>query len=145
MHIILELKSKKKMKYLIVFLLTITSYFALNEAENCGKNMVQFQNQLAQGVMLKVNCTSRDNNLRDHFVAFNGAPYEIKFDEAPFRNTRWLCTMQHGKSSKYFRAYQGSFYPRCGQTRGYIAKFDGIYLSKNGHPDTYKYNWDPLP
>ncbi|KFK30572.1 hypothetical protein AALP_AA7G279300 [Arabis alpina] len=133
------------MKYLIVFLLTIASFFALNEAAgDCGKNRVQFINQIAKGVILKVNCTSLDNTLHTQFLPYKGKPYQIIFDEAFGGSTRWLCTLQHGKITQDFRAYnQGSMFPRCGQKRDYFARKDGIYLSKNLGPTLLKLNWAP--
>lgn len=133
------------MNYLIYFLLTISLCFTLNEAESCLKNLVQFENQIGKGVILKVSCKSRDNNLGDHFLPFKGTPFVIRFHEAKFGKTEWVCTVQHGKFTKLFRAYKGVFFPRCGEKRIYIAKGDGIYLSKNLGPETLKYPWDKLP
>lgn len=116
----------------------------MNEADEVGclKNLVQFENQIDKGVTLKVNCQSRDNKLGDHFLPFKGTPFVIRFHEAKFGKTEWTCTVTHGKFSKYFRAYKGVFFTRCGEKRIYIAKGDGIYLSKNLGPETFKYTWD---
>lgn len=133
------------MNYLIVFLVSITFYFTLNEAKGCLKNMVEFHNQVGKGVTLKVSCNSKDDNLGDHFMAYKASPFTIRFHEASLGKTVWHCTMQHGKFTKYFRAYKGVFIPRCGEKRTYIAKSDAIYLSKNLGPEMFKYTWDRLP
>lgn len=133
------------MNYVIVFLLTITLYFTLNEAKECPKNMVQFDNQIAKGVTLKVSCASKDDNLADHFVAYKDFPFTIEFHEAVIGRTRWICTIQHGKFKKYFRAWNQGFFARCGETRKYIARSDAIYIEKNQGPETFKYTWDRLP
>lgn len=133
------------MNYLIGFS-NITFYFSLNDVGgSCLINMVNFQNELAKNIVLKVNCTSRNDNLGNHFVAFKGVPFEIKCHEITLGKTEWFCTVRHGKFSKYFRAYKKTFIPRCGQKRFYTARFDGIYLSKNLGPNSVMNTWDQLP
>lgn len=133
------------MNYLIVFLLTITLYFTLNEARGCPKNMIQFDNQIGKGVTLKVSCESKDDKLADHYVAYKDFPFTIEFHEAAFGRTRWHCTMQHGKFKKYFRAWNQGFGARCNEIRKYIARSDAIYIEKNYDPEEFKYAWDRLP
>ncbi|CAN8229020.1 unnamed protein product [Cochlearia groenlandica] len=108
--------------------------------------MIQFQNELGAGHRLKVNCTSKDNTGHVHYVEYKGTPYDIKFNEAIMGMTRWFCTVQHLHGTKpvhstIFRAYKGSAFPRCGQIRAYIARLNGIFLSKNRSPPEFKYPW----
>lgn len=127
------------MSRLIAFLL-ITLYFGLNKA--CEDCTLIFRNALRPNSVLNVNCESNKNDRRTGTVKFQSNPIRINFREAVIERTTWHCSLRQGGYSQYFRAYRGSFpFPRCGELRIYIAKVDGIYLSKNADPEKLDQRW----
>lgn len=79
----------------------------------CRQNVIRFQNQLAKGRMLKLNCSSKNDIIGTQFVADKDISYEIRFYEAAYGKTKWFCNMYHGprwKYSQHFRAYKGVFF-----------------------------------
>ncbi|XP_019099106.1 PREDICTED: uncharacterized protein LOC109132230 [Camelina sativa] len=128
------------MNCLVAFLLIITLSFGFNEA--CEDNTIIFRNALRPGTNLKVSCESNKKHRREGAVKFKSNPVRIDFQEAVFDRTTWHCLLQHGAYSQYYRAYRGSApIRRCGELRVYIAKPDGIYLSKNAGPEKFDYPW----
>ncbi|XP_019092659.1 PREDICTED: uncharacterized protein LOC109129283 [Camelina sativa] len=128
------------MNCLVAFLLIITLSFKFNEAfRDCE---ILFQNQLGPGTNLTVSCESNKEDRKEGAVKFNGTPVRINFREAVFERTLWFCLLQHGAYSQYYRAYRGRIpIPRFGEKRLYIARPDGIYLSKNANPELFDQPW----
>lgn len=128
------------MKHFIVFLLiTVALQFRLNDA--CSDNDVVFRNRLGKDIILKVNCESNKKHPSIGSVKFKGIPHRITFGEEVGGKTTWHCLLRQGQHTSHFRAYKGSFIPRCGELRVYIAKPDGIYLSKNAGPEKLDQRW----
>ncbi|XP_023642301.1 S-protein homolog 30 [Capsella rubella] len=125
----------------IAFLLVITLSFGFNEA--CKECTLIIQNLLTPGSNLKVICESNRKDRVNGEVKFKSNPVQINFKEAYLERTTWHCMLRQGAYSQYFRAYRGSApVPRCGELRVYIAKPDGIYLSKNRGPEKLDYRWN---
>lgn len=108
----------------------------------CEENTVVFRNRLGAGRILKVDCLSNRTDRKIGYVNFNEIPYRINFHEAVFDRTTWNCLLRDGNKLLHFRAYLGNvFPPRCGDLRVYIAKPNGIYLSKNADPEKFNNPW----
>ncbi|KAF8096658.1 hypothetical protein N665_0304s0023 [Sinapis alba] len=131
------------MNYLI--LLVIAMCFGLNEGK-CFTNILELQNNLSPGSILKVNCSSNKGDVEPvHQVKLN-VRYQIVVlewgwgDRVVFR-----CLLRHGRKMEYsqtiWRAYRAAAEYRCGEKRSWIAKADGIYLVRNGEPKGLKYPW----
>lgn len=134
------------MNYLI-FLLIIAMCSGLNEGCIwCNMNTLEVQNQLNQGITLKVNCSSNRNHVEGlHELKFN-EKYNISVQEFGMgRRIVWRCTLRFGdkvKSSQtIWRAYRGARESRCGEIRSWIAKVDGIYMEKNFKSEGLRYYW----
>lgn len=128
------------MNCLIALLLIVTLCFTLNEA--CEDCTIIFRNGLRPGSILRVNCESSKKHRVTGTVKFKSMPVRINFKEAVVERTTWHCLLQQGTYSQHFRAYRGSApIRRCGELRVYIAKPDGIYLSKNAGPEKLDYRW----
>ncbi|CAN6808766.1 unnamed protein product [Brassica oleracea] len=127
-----------------VFLLTIALFVGFHEAK-CRKNTVSFQNKLAKShSTLEVHCKSKDDDLGVHRVKFNGHAYKFRFGDDIFVRTKWDCLLRKGPKMEYaqgFRAYTGGFARKCGESYMWIAKDDGIYLSRNGKRVGQKLDW----
>ncbi|KAG7588397.1 Plant self-incompatibility S1 [Arabidopsis suecica] len=109
----------------------------------CENSILAFRNELTPGSILKVNCTSKNNNIvRD--VRFQETT-EWKFNENPFKRTIWKCLLRQGPKMEnqhtLWRAYRGGSTRRCGQIRRWIAKTDGVYLEGNLAPRKRMYDW----
>ncbi|ESQ38574.1 hypothetical protein EUTSA_v10029361mg [Eutrema salsugineum] len=121
----------------LIFLLIIILFVRSSEAK-CGKNAVVFKNKLASSrSILEVHCKSKYDDLGVHFVKFNAHAYTFRFRDNVFIRTKWDCLIRKGRKMEYidFRAYTGGFVRRCGASYTWIAKDDGVYLSKNGKPE----------
>ncbi|CAA7019037.1 unnamed protein product [Microthlaspi erraticum] len=115
----------------------------------CHKNTLVFQNNLFQShAVLKVHCKSRDDDLGDHFVNFQGPGYDFRFGDNIFLTTKWHCSLAKGTNPQYsreFQAYEGApIFRRCSAVYAWEARDDGIYLSKNREPLQLMYSWDKI-
>ncbi|KAF8098236.1 hypothetical protein N665_0270s0008 [Sinapis alba] len=139
------------MNNIFVYLFVIVAlYFGLNEAHpthNCRKNTLTFQNHLfSSHSILKVHCKSRNDDLGDHFVKFEGPAYNFSFHDniIVFLKTKFDCNLWKGANLEYhqsFRAYTANFVISCGELITWDARDDAIYLSKNDEPEELKHKW----
>ncbi|ESQ51215.1 hypothetical protein EUTSA_v10017540mg [Eutrema salsugineum] len=121
----------------------------LNEAldMNCHKNTVVFQNHLfTSRSILKVHCKSKNDDLGEHFVEFEGPSYNFSFHDSViiFLSTKWDCNLWKGANMEYhqsIRAYVAELIPRCGKLYAWDVRDDAIYLSKDDEPEEPKYQW----
>ncbi|EOA32444.1 hypothetical protein CARUB_v10015720mg [Capsella rubella] len=119
----------------------ILSCFGSNEAK-CHKNTVAFRNSLSQShSVLKVHCWSKDDDLGDHFLNFEGPTYNFSFHDSVFTGTSFTCNLYKGAYQRTIVAYLGAAIYRCGALYTWVARDDAIYLSKNGKPETLEYQW----
>ncbi|EOA34345.1 hypothetical protein CARUB_v10021868mg [Capsella rubella] len=133
------------MSNLIVFVLAIAMCFGLNEGSGCALNTLKLRNELGRGSLLKIDCTSNQNKKtgpRD--VRFNQS-YAFDFEEVHSHRIVWACHLRHGPKLEYhqsiWRAYRGAATKRCGQTRTWIARPNGIYMNKNFVPQGFRFAW----
>lgn len=124
--------------------LIIVLHFESNEAK-CHKNTVAFQNNLTLShSTLKVHCKSRDDDLGDHFVRFQDVAYNFSFHDHVILLTRFKCTLWKGANleyHKFFIAYEGDPYCRCGAAYTWEARDDAIYFSTKGTLEKLMYSW----
>lgn len=127
-----------------VFLLIIALFVGFSEAK-CDKNVLAFENKLASSRgPLEVHCKSANDDLGVHLVNFNAPAYNFSFGDGVILRTKWDCIIRHGPKMEYvldFIAYIGGFARRCGALYTWIAKDDGVYLSKDGKPELKQYDW----
>lgn len=142
----------KEMNHFIVFVSVIYTCFRLSEGGgfgfwNCEKNTLEFRNELEPRIILKVNCTSKDNTIGVHDVLFNTS-YHFRFGEHRTSRTIWRCLLRHPDPDTGYKlfhdlwpAYRGANKRRCGQRRLWIATRRGIYLEKNKEPRKFVDRW----
>ncbi|CAN8320406.1 unnamed protein product [Cochlearia groenlandica] len=135
------------MNHINVFLIfTVVLY--VESYEVCQKNTLVFQNHLfSSQSILKVHCKSRNDDLGDHFVKFEGPTYNFSFhDTIDFiLYTKFNCKLWKGAKLEYHQSFRAYTAPdiiiRCGALYTWDARDDAIYLSKDDGPEELKHQW----
>ncbi|KAL0774854.1 hypothetical protein Bca101_040006 [Brassica carinata] len=126
------------MKLVYIFLYLIFSLHVEPNEAKCLKNTVAVQNNLTLSrSILKVHCESRDDDLGEHSLEFQGIAYSFSFHDNVILFTRFKCILRKGASLEYhkdFVAYEGAVSRGCGLLYIWEARDEAIYLSKNGEP-----------
>ncbi|CAN7061642.1 unnamed protein product [Brassica rapa subsp. trilocularis] len=134
------------MKLVYIFLYLIFSLHVEPNEAKCLKNTVAFQNNLTLSrSILKVHCESRDDDLGEHSLEFQGIAYSFSFHDNVILFTRFKCILRKGANFEYhkdFVAYEGAVFRECGLLYIWEARDEAIYLSKNGEPMKLMYIWD---
>lgn len=133
------------MNYFIIFLLVSVMYFSLNEAANpvytlkgCQPNVVIMSNELSPPGILNIHCFERKTDLGVRNLTSGGPPWVIEFKENDGNGRKvYKCLMRHGPQFKNYydiQVYRGAYNQRCGETREWAARTNGIYFMKNKIP-----------
>ncbi|EFH61053.1 hypothetical protein ARALYDRAFT_897226 [Arabidopsis lyrata subsp. lyrata] len=128
--------------FVIIFL-----YFGSSEAISlkCHQNTITFQNNLfASRGILKVHCKSKNDDLGEHFVNYEGPTYNFSFHDNIIFNTEFDCDLWKGDHMEYhqsFVAYTSIFLINCGELHTWDARDNAIYYSKDGKPEELKFQW----
>ncbi|EOA17871.1 hypothetical protein CARUB_v10006280mg [Capsella rubella] len=139
------------MNHFMILMFVIGMFFGMNvvafDMFPCPYNEIIIENSLGPGRVLQYHCFSRDDNIAVANLQFKETK-SIKFGDKITKRTIWKCRLKHGLNMRYsspeFIAYRMGSVRRCGQTRYYYAKTDGIYLNKNQSrpPPIFKHAWN---
>ncbi|XP_020865716.1 LOW QUALITY PROTEIN: S-protein homolog 14 [Arabidopsis lyrata subsp. lyrata] len=136
------------MNRFLIFMFVVATCFGLNVAFDmfpCPSNTILITNELGPSLVLQYHCHSRDNNLNVSNLQFNETKV-INFGDKLGRRTRWTCLLKHGLYMRYyseFIGYRMGNVRRCGHTRHWIARKDGIYLTRNQNPPPlFHHGWN---
>ncbi|EOA28447.1 hypothetical protein CARUB_v10024656mg [Capsella rubella] len=136
------------MNYFSYFLLVIVLFAGLSNAKFNEKNSVIFKNSLAPKNVLKIHCTSKDDDLGYHYL--RGVEiYEFRFHDSVLK-TKYDCELWQGRGPTYkfyakFRAYEGGgLIRRYGKKNIWEAREDGIYFTHGKETPKLEYKWSPI-
>lgn len=123
-------------------MLATVMYFQLNEAVyigGCKVNSVIISNELTPSATLNIHCFNGKKDMGIANLHYQAYPYKILFDDPTlgFGKTKvYRCILKHGRKLEYYydiQVYKGaSAKQRCGASREWTAKVDGIYFRKDG-------------
>ncbi|XP_020882805.1 S-protein homolog 10 [Arabidopsis lyrata subsp. lyrata] len=145
----INLKKKFTMNCFSCFLLVIVLCAGLSNAKFNEKNSVIFKNALGPKKVLRISCTS-DNDEIGYIFLKRGQIYQFSFHDSVFK-TKFDCELSKGSGGFYdynfyakFRAYTGGgLIVHYGKKNFWEAREDGIYFTHGKEIPKLEYKWIP--
>ncbi|KAG7571857.1 Plant self-incompatibility S1, partial [Arabidopsis suecica] len=131
------------------FLLVIVLCAGLSSAKFNEKNSIIFKNALGPKKVLRISCTS-DNDEIGYIFLKRGQIHQISFHDSVFK-TKFDCELSKGSGGFYdynfyakFRAYTGGgLIVHYGKKNFWEAREDGIYFTHGKEIPKLEYKWIP--
>ncbi|EFH63313.1 hypothetical protein ARALYDRAFT_315683 [Arabidopsis lyrata subsp. lyrata] len=126
------------MNRFLIFMFVVATCFGLNVAFDMFPSWSQF------GSSVPLSFKRQQSKCLPN-LQFNETKV-INFGDKLGRRTRWTCLLKHGLYMRYyseFIGYRMGNVRRCGHTRHWIARKDGIYLTRNQNPPPlFHHGWN---